>query len=157
MWLALIWSQGEGPRNISTLIPHASSSNFHSCPRQFSVTARADGTGRRAPVDESFGGCGWGGGARARRNIGGQRIATPLQRRRPSTAWQRSRKTPRGQTHFRNHHGKISLAVCADKRGTGCITKLPRIPIIETTQWHPGQFSAPLLKWSPIQFYVGHL
>lgn len=30
--------------------------------------------------------------------------------------------------------------------GTGCITELPRIPIIETTQWHAGQFSAPLLK-----------
>lgn len=41
--------------------------------------------------------------------------------------------------------------------GTGCITRLPRIPIIETTQWHAGQFSALLLKWSPIQFYVGHL
>lgn len=58
---------------------------------------------------------------------------------------------PRGQTHFRRRHGKITLAVCVGKRGTGCITKLPRIPTIETTQWHTGQFSALLLKWSPIQ------
>lgn len=43
------------------------------------------------------------------------------------------------------------------QRGTGWITELPRIPIIETTQWQAGQFSAPLLKWSPIQLYVGHL
>lgn len=72
------------------------------------------------------------------------------------SAWQRGRK-PRGQTRFRRRHGKSTLAVCVDKRGTGWIAKLPRIPTIETTQWYAGQFSAPLLKWSPIQFYVGHL
>lgn len=69
-------------------------------------------------------------------------------------------REPRGQTHFRKSSRKKKnhgAAMCADKRGTGCITGLPRIPIIETTQWHAGQFSAPLLKWSPIQFYVGHL
>lgn len=40
-----------------------------------------------------------------------------------------------------NHVGRVR-----GQPGTGCITELPRLPIIETTQWHAGQFSAPLLN-----------
>lgn len=34
-------------------------------------------------------------------------------------------------------------------QGIGCITKLPRIPIIETTQWHAGPILYPAVKMKP--------
>lgn len=90
--------------NISTWILNTSSSNFYFCPLQFSWRLKQMEFSDWLQWMNRFEGG-------RRRNISSQTIAPPLQKWWPSTAWQRSRK-PRGQIHFRNHHGK-SCWLCA--------------------------------------------
>lgn len=93
------------------------------------------------------GGGGWWGRAGARRNIGRPKICdTSSEGGDLRTAWQRSRETPEDKPISEIIMEKSRWPCARTSEGQGCITKLPRIPIIETTQWHPGQFSAPLLK-----------
>lgn len=164
-------SKGSPPPPPSTLpptsllispleFPNTSSSNFHSCPLQFSWGLEQMETGWRSAVNESFlmggGGCGVISAAKPLRHLFRGADLRPC----GSTAPQKNLENKRiSDTHYGKKFKKKSHWLHARGRmrdGLRC-KNVPLFPQWRPHNGAPGQFSALLLKWSPIQFYVGHL